>query len=347
MVDQILSQCLKGKRISNSEVLHLIISTNWTSIAAAAHARRNQLHNTNEASYTVFQIINYTNVCDIECAFCSFHTNADNTNAYTLSIEQISHKAKLAQNQGTNQIFFQGGVNTSLGLSYFQDAFTLLKEMNMEIRALSPVEIWHLAKREGISVEAAIGKLKNYGMSSVPGAGAELLTGNMRQVLSPRKLSARNWCKVMGEAHKQGLPGSANIVFGSSETPEDIAAHLAVIRDQQDKSGGFLSFIPWVFQPQTEKFPQRHVKTWEYLKILAICRLFFDNIKNIEASVLVFGRDIAELALYCGANDISSVVLEENVLDSKGFSSEKYARDFLTNAGFEPVKRDMNYNITG
>jgi cyclic dehypoxanthinyl futalosine synthase len=149
----------------------------------------------------------------------------------------------------------------------------------------------------------------------------------------------------MGECHRAGLPGSCNIVFGSVETPADIVEHLRLLRDQQDRTGGFLSFVPWVFQPQTKRFPIRHVTGREYLKLLAVSRLFLDNIPNIEVSVLVMGRELAELGLFAGANDINSIVLEENVLRSHGLKTLNAAERFLREAGFRPKRRTMNYEF--
>jgi len=185
--------------------------------------------------------------------------------------------------------------------------------------------------------------LKKAGLSSVPGAGAEIMTKRMRKILAPNKLSAKDWTSVMEQCHKAGLPGSANIVIGSSETSEEIIEHLNYVREVQNKTGGFQSFIPWVFQPQTKNFPIRHVRSEEYIKLVALCRLFFHNIPNIEVSVLGMGKVLGELALYAGANDISSVVLEERVMRSQGIASIEEAEEFIKNAGFKPVRRGVNY----
>ena len=150
---------------------------------------------------------------------------------------------------------------------------------------------------------------------------------------------------VLGECHKQELPGSANIVFGSVETNEDIIEHLGYVRKQQDETGGFLSFVPWTFQPQTKKFTVRHVRGWEYLRMLALCRLFFDNIPNIEVSILGLGKDLGELGLFSGANDINSIVVEENVLRSSGLKTLRAAEKFIREAGFEPMRRTLNYEF--
>ena len=246
-----------------------------------------------------------------------------------------------------NQIFLQGGVHPELPLEYYTDILRLLSvEYQMEVRGFSPVELLRLAEKENMEVGELLLVLKEAGLTSVPGAGAEILTERMRNILSPKKLSAKDWCYVMGEAHKHKLPGSCNIVFGSVETPEDVMEHLTYLRNQQDKTGGFESFIPWTFQPQTKRFTIRHVPGWEYLRMLALSRLFFDNIRNIEVSVLVLGKSLAEMGLHAGANDISSVVFEENVLKSSGIKTIEGAQRFIQNAGFTPLRRTMNYETT-
>jgi cyclic dehypoxanthinyl futalosine synthase len=346
MIDAILRKSLAGQRIRPDEALELLKSSDWTSIIKAGHEKRNQMHDKNRVSYTVFRIINYTNRCAIKCSFCSFREGVNGRKAFTLTLEQIDEIAEETAQAGVNQIFFQGGVNPELPLSYYIDALRRLTITHgMEVRGFSPVEIWHLAEREKTTVSELLSALKAGGLGSLPGAGAELLTEKMRRVLTPQKLNADQWCQVMGEAHKLKLPGSATIVFGSVEEPEDIVEHFTLIRKQQDLAGGFLSFIPWTFQPQTKYFPVRHVRSWEYLRLLSVSRLFFDNIPNIEASVMVFGKELAELALLSGANDISSVVLEENVLDSRGIETLEEITEFITNAGFEPVRRSMNYEM--
>jgi cyclic dehypoxanthinyl futalosine synthase len=165
----------------------------------------------------------------------------------------------------------------------------------------------------------------------------------MRRILAPKKLSAKEWLCVMEECHKQGLKSSANIVIGSVENPKDIIEHLNYVRELQNKTGGFQSFIPWVFQPQTDDFPIRHVRSDEYIKLVALCRLFFHNIPSIEASVLGMGKVLGELALHAGANDISSVVLSERVMRSQGVASIEETESFIREAGFEPKRRGINY----
>jgi len=328
------------RSLSKSEALRLWKNANWTELAKAAHEMRIQIHGKKNVSYTVFRIINYTNICKIGCSFCSFKK----LQPYLLSIDEIVSQAHVAKKQGADGIFFQGGVNPNIPLDYYLNAVSVLhKKLKFPVRAFSPVELFHIAKNNKMPLPELLQKLKKAGLSSVPGAGAEIMTAKMRRILSPKKLSAKDWCSVMEECHKQGLKGSANIVVGSTESPEDIVEHLNYVREVQNKTGDFQSFIPWVFQPQTDDFPIRHVRSDEYIKLIALCRLFFHNIPNIEVSVLGMGKVLGELALYAGANDISSVVLEERVMRSQGIASIEEAEEFIKNAGFEAVRRGINY----
>lgn len=343
---QILDQVTAGQRLSSEDALYLLQEGRWTAMVEAAHEVRKQKHDPQVVSYTAFRVINYTNVCDVDCSFCSFKDEVDSNRAYTLTLEEIKAKALEAQKHGADQIFFQGGVHRDLPLEYYTDAFQLLQhEMGMHVRALSPVELQRMSEYKDIPLPKLLDILKEAGMGSVPGAGAEILTENMRMQLSPKKLTAEEWCHVMGECHKKDLPGSANIVFGSTEKPTDIIEHLEYVRNQQDLTGGFTTFVPWTFQPQTKKFYVRKVPGHEYLKVLALSRLYFDNIDNIETSVLVLGKDMGELALHSGANDINSIVIEENVLRSSGLTTLRAAEKFIIEAGFTPKRRSLNFDF--
>jgi len=329
-----------NKILSPKEALNILKNASWAELATEAHKKRIEIHGKKNVSYTVFRIINYTNVCKIACSFCSFK----NTKPYTLPKKEIISTALAAKKQGADAIFFQGGVNPAIPLDYYIDVIsTLSKKLKFKIRGFSPVELFHIAKNNKMPLPELLQKLKKAGLSSVPGAGAEIMTSRMRKILAPNKLSAKDWMSVMEQCHKAGLPGSANIVIGSCETPEEIIEHLNYVREVQNKTGGFQSFIPWVFQPQTKDFPIRHVRSEEYIKLVALCRLFFHNIPNIEVSVLGMGKVLGELALYAGANDISSVVLEERVMRSQGVGSIEEAEEFIKNAGFKPIRRGVNY----
>jgi cyclic dehypoxanthinyl futalosine synthase len=345
-IQPLLDKAVEGSRLNKAEALTLLSSPDWTRIVEAGHARRNRMRDPRTVSYTAYRVVNYTNHCDVDCTFCSFKDEIDSDRGYTLSLEQIGAKAAEAKALGVDTLFIQGGVNPKLPLGYYLDALRLAsKDFGMHVRGFSPIELLRLAQKEGLALPDLLLKLKEAGLGSVPGAGAEILTDRMRAILSPKKLSGADWCHVMGECHKLGLPGSSNIVFGSEETAEDIAEHLLLLRDQQDRTGGFLSFIPWIFQPQTKRFTVRHVKGWEYLRLLAVSRLFLDNIPNIEVSVLVMGKDLGELALSAGANDVNSIVIEENVLRPAGLKTLGAAVKFIKEAGFEPRRRTINYEF--
>ncbi len=344
-VDRILLDASQGRRISPEEALRLYREGDYLKIIAVARFLREKVLPKNYASYTMFRVVNYTNYCNVECSFCSFMDEIGSGKGYNLTKDEILEKMEYALKVGADQIFLQGGVNPELRYDYYLEILQAVKQRfpRMHIRAFSPVEILNLEKITGKSLRSVLQELKEAGLDSVPGAGAEILTERMRNLISPKKASVQEWVRAMETCHEVGLPGSANIVFGSEETPEEIIEHLNVVRQLQDRTGGFLSFIPWTFQPQTKKFKIRHVPTHEYLKVLGICRIFLDNIRHIETSILVLGKGVGELALHSGADDMSSVVIEENVLRSYGLKTEKEALKFLREAGFTPLRRNLLY----
>lgn len=340
-----LLQVVEGQhRLTTEEALELWEKADWTEVVHAAHQMRLRLHPAAQVSYTAYRIINYTNICSIGCTFCSFMADADAPDSYILSVDQVRKKAEEARKLGADGIFLQGGVHTAISLEYYEELLNLLgKEMGFSVRGFSPVELKHIAAHYHISMPDLLKRFREAGLSSVPGAGAEILTNRMRKELAPRKLNAKQWCDIMGACHEAGLPGSSNIVIGSTETPQDVVEHLEHIRRQQDATGGFLTFVPWTFQPQTDRFTIRHVRGVEYLKLLGLSRLFLDNIAHIEVSVLGMGKPLGELGLYAGADDINSIVIEENVLQDSGLRSIEEAEAFIRQAGFEPVRRSMNF----
>jgi cyclic dehypoxanthinyl futalosine synthase len=343
--DSILGKAIEGERISPSEALELYNSADFLKVTVAARAIRNRRHDPSVVTYTMFRIVNYTTVCRVNCSFCSFHEPAPS--GMVLPVDAIVQKMQEAMALGANQLFLQGGVNPDIPFDYYLTVLRTVKKIfgrGIHIRAFSPVEIIEMERQTGMSLRNVVRELKQAGMDSTPGAGAEILSDRMRSMLSPNKGSVADWVRVMQTCHEEGLPGSANIVIGSSETREEIIEHLRIVRDLQDRTGGFLAFIPWTFQKQTDKFFLRSVPAQEYLKLLGLCRIFLDNVPHIEASILVLGRGVGSLALHAGADDISSVVIEENVLTSHGLNTEEKAREFIRESGFNPVKRDLLYN---
>lgn len=345
--DQILEKSVAGERITPPEALEIYNSADFLKVIAAAREVRNRKNDPSIATYTMFRIINYTTICSVNCSFCGYHQPIGSPNGTVLSVDEIIEKMREAVEMGANQMFLQGGVNPDIPFDYYLDVLRTVKSVlgrHIHIRAFSHSEIMNMEKQTGLSLRQVVQELKKAGMDSVPGAGAEILSDRVRAIISPKKGTVADWVRVMEICHEEGLPGSANIVIGSAETRDEIIEHLHIVRELQDRAGGFFSFIPWTFQAQTKNFPVRNVPAQEYLKLLGICRLFFDNIHHIEASILVLGRGIGTLALHSGADDISSVVIEENVLQSYGLDTEAKARAFIRESGFAPVKRDLLYN---
>ena len=344
-MNSLLQKAVNGSRLTPAEALDILKNAPWTEVAEAGDAVRKRLNPGNRVGYTAFRIVNYTNVCEVTCSFCSFCRPAHSPEAYVLSLDEIRQKTIEAKAKGADQIFLQGGVNRDIPLSYYTDVLKMLtREMGVKVRGFSPVELVRIAEFNNISLDELLGTLKDAGLSSVPGAGAEILSDRMRQMLSPKKLPAQQWCDTLAACHRKGLPGSANIVFGSVETAEEIIEHLEYVRKTQDAAHGFKSFVVWTFQPQTDKFPIRHVRGDEYLKLLALSRLYLDNIPHIEVSLLGMGLSLGELGLHCGADDINSIVIEENVLQNHGLTTIEAAEEFIRNAGFTPYRRSLNFD---
>ena len=344
-MDTNLQKAVDGSRLTPAEALDILKNTPWTEVAEAGDAMRRRMNPGNRVGYTAFRIVNYTNVCEVTCSFCSFCRPAHSPEAYVLSLDEIRQKTIEAKAKGADQIFLQGGVNREIPLSYYTDVLRMLtREMGVKVRGFSPVELVRIAEFNNMPLDKLLDVLKDAGLSSVPGAGAEILSDRMRQLLSPKKLPAQQWCDTLAACHRKGLPGSANIVFGSVETPEEIIEHLEYVRTTQDAAHGFKSFVVWTFQPQTNMFPIRHVRGDEYLKLLALSRLFLDNIPHIEVSLLGMGLSLGELGLHCGADDINSIVIEENVLENHGLTTIEAAEDFIKKAGFTPYRRTLNFD---
>lgn len=346
MLDSILEKTTAPNfRLTPAEGLELLKNAHWKDVAEAADKVRHARLPGNRVGYTAFRIVNYTNVCEVTCSFCSFCRPAKSPEAYVLSLDEIRQKTIEAKAKGADQIFLQGGVNKDIPLSYYTDVLKMLtREMGVTVRGFSPVELVRIAEFNNMPLESLLDIFKEAGLSSVPGAGAEILSDRMRALLSPRKLPAQQWCDTLAACHKKGLPGSANIVFGSVETPEEIIEHLEYVRKTQDIAHGFRSFVVWTFQPQTDKFPIRHVTGEEYLKLLALSRLYLDNVPHIEVSLLGMGLELGAQGLHAGADDINSIVIEENVLKNHGLTTIEQAEKFILDAGFTPYRRNLNFS---
>jgi len=273
-------------------------------------------------TFVVDRNISYTNRCVSRCKFCAFYAKRQEE-SYILSKEEILMKVKETVDVGGTQILIQGGLTSKIGIEWFEDLFSTIKRKfpGIQLHSLSPPEVYFIARNEGLSIRETLGRLKEAGLDSLPGGGAEILSDRVRKVISPNKVSADGWIGVMETAHGIGMKTTATMMFGHIEHNEDIIEHLFRIRDLQNKTGGFTAFIPWTFQPKnTELYDiiKEPVSATRYLQVLAIARIVLHSVKNIQASWLTQDFEVAKLALFFGANDFGGTILEENVVTAAG-----------------------------
>ncbi len=301
--------------------------------------------------FVIDRNINYTNVCISKCKFCAFYAKS-NEESYALSYDDILQKIAEAVEQNATQIMLQGGINPDLGIEWFEGLFREIKRrFRVDVHSLSPPEIVYLSRKEEMSIREVISRLKDAGLDSIPGGGAEILSDEVRREIS-NKCTAEEWIEVMETAHELGMRTTATMMFGHVEKERHVIEHLFRIRDLQKRTGGFTAFIPWSFQPgNTELYDiiREPAPPLEYLRIIAISRIVLHNIRNIQVSWLTQGMEIAALALDFGANDFGGVMLEENVVRATGKEFRPAKVDEIISAikraGRVPVRRDTYYNI--
>jgi cyclic dehypoxanthinyl futalosine synthase len=346
---EILSNAINGKRLSSEKAVRLFQETELLELANAADAVCKDKHPEGVVTFLIDRNINYTNICRNQCSFCAFYRPSGHPDAYVLSQEQIENKVAETLELSGTQVMLQGGINPDLKLNFYTNMFReLKKKFTIRIHSLSPPEIVHIAESEGLSLADVLRELIKAGLDSLPGGGAEILVDSVRQRISPRKISSAQWLEVMEEAHRQGLKTTATMMIGTVETVDDRISHLRKIRDLQDKTGGFMSFIPWTFQPGNTALGGRAVSSIEYLRTLSISRLFLDNFLNVQGSWVTQGRDIGQVCLSFGANDLGSIMIEENVVRAAGISHRITVDemvDLIRKAGKIPAQRDTEFNI--
>lgn len=338
------------ERLNISQALNLWQEADLFSLGKNAHSARMQMHPKRIVTYVVDRNINYTNICVSGCKFCAFFRPPGDDQGYVLGFVELDQKIEETVSQGGYQILLQGGMNPDLELDYYCRLLNCIKERHPEvwIHGFSPPEIVFMAEKSGLELSRVIEKLVEAGLDSIPGGGAEILVDRIRSRISPNKCGAQNWLQVMRQAHFLGLKTTATMMFGHVETLEDRLEHLKRIRDLQDETGGFTAFIPWTFQPHGTRLQAQEVSSAEYLKFLALSRLFLDNIVNIQASWVTQGPMIGQLALMWGANDFGSTMLEENVVAAAGVHfriPEEKIREIVRGAGFTPRRRTMLYEL--
>jgi cyclic dehypoxanthinyl futalosine synthase len=348
-VQETLGNVIEGKRLSFEEAVLLFKRADLLELAGTAGAICNLKNPEGRATFLIDRNINYTNVCINQCRFCAFYRQRGHPEAYVLSQKEIEEKvAETIELSGT-QVMLQGGINPDLKIDYYIKMFEGIKrKFNIRIHSLSPPEIFHIAKSAGISIAETLKELIKAGLDSLPGGGAEILVDRVRQKISPRKISSSEWLEVMEEAHNLGLKTTATMMIGTVETVEDRVTHLQKLRDLQDRTKGFMSFISWSFQPGNTSLGGRTISHIEYLKTLALSRLFLDNFPNVQGSWVTQGKDVGQICLSFGANDLGSIMIEENVVRAAGVSHRMTIDemvDLIRKAGKIPVQRDTEFNI--
>jgi len=337
--------------LQHSDIVELLRSDDLLALGAAADAVRQRLHPENLVTYIIDRNINYTNVCVSGCAFCAFSRREGAEDAYVLTHEELGAKIQEALSLGATQVLLQGGLHPSLPLDFYLDMLRFIKGYGIHIHGFSPPEIVHIARIAELSVRDCIGRLREAGLDTIPGGGAEILSDRVRQRISPHKCTKGEWLDVMRTAHRMGMRTTATMMFGHVETPEDTAEHLLAVRELQEETGGFTAFIPWTFQPSAGSAGMSALPAaggFSYLRLLAISRIALDNIDNIQASWVTQGGKLAQVALRFGANDMGSTMIEENVVAAAGVTyrlpQEEIVR-LIETAGFEPRQRDTYYSV--
>jgi len=358
-VSFLLDKTIDGEFLNGEELLHLYHQAPLGVLMNAAHRLRQTLNNPKIVTWMIDRNINISNRCFCGCKFCNFHEKPGSPKIYETTKEEYRKKIDELFRFGGNQILLQGGLDPKWDIGFYETLFRFLKQEfpQLKVHALGPAEIFFIAKKSRLSIEKTLQRLIDAGLDSLPGAGAEILVDRVRKLVSPNKCTADQWIEVMRIAHRMGMLTSATMMFGHLETIEERIEHLLRIREVQaqkpESSPGFKAFIPWPFQKNGTVLEQEYsqikkVIPSEYLRLLSISRLALVNIQNIQASWLTVGREVGQVALYAGANDLGSIMIEENVVSSTGtrFTMTKEQMiQTIVEAGFEPLQRNQDYTI--
>ncbi len=354
----ILDRCLRREMISAQQAYDLYDNAPLSELAAAADAlRASVVPDPEVVTWQIDRNVNITNVCISGCKFCNFHCKPHQSERhFVTTIEEYRQKIDRTLELGGDQLLLQGGLHPKLGIEFYEELFSTLKSLypSVKLHALGAPEVSHIAKVSSLSTLETLKRLIDAGLESLPGAGAEILNGDVRKRISPAKPSVEEWIEVMHEAHCLNLPTSATMMYGHVETAHQRVDHLLTMRDLQARcpegNHGFIAFIPWIFRSSDTVLEREGIKTdfssLEYLRIIAMSRLLLTNIDNIQASWLTVGRATAQMALHSGANDFGSIMIEENVVSSAGANNSFDAEGIqkaIREAGFTPRLRNQLY----
>lgn len=350
--DEILAKASEGERLSVDEAVELF-SCDLLRLGQAADRVTRKFHPEPVRTFIVDRNISYTNACIIDCDFCAFYRRPGGPEAYTLSTEEILRKVGELARLGGTQVLIQGGVNPDLPLEFYLEMIRAIRREfpQVAVHSFSVVEIDFLAKRERLPLREVLLRFKEAGLNSIPGGGAEILVERVRDRISPKKMDSDGWIDFMRTAHGVGLRSTATMVFGHIETLRERILHLERLRALQDETGGFRAFICWTLSPNgTPRMNHfRQAGGEDFLKTLAICRLFLDNFENIQSGWLTEGTKIGQVALAFGANDMGGTLLEDKVLEPTGMDASHVRKEdlirMIREAGYVPARRNTNYEI--
>ena len=347
----VLDRAAEGARITPEEALDLYRSAPLHALGSAADAARRKRYEGTEhiATYIIERNINYTNSCVTACKFCAFYASPKSEDVWTRDLDDILRRCAETVELGGTQIMFQGGHHPDFGVEYYEEHFAAIKKQypQLVIHSLGASEVEHMARISGVTPEEAIRRITAAGLDSFAGAGAELLPARARKAIAPLKESGERWLEIMETAHGLGVESTSTMLMGTGETNAERIEHLRMIRDVQDRTGGFRAFIPYTYQPENNTLKGRTQATlFEYLRLIAIARLFLDNVAHIQGSWLTTGKEVGQLSLHYGADDLGSVMLEENVVSSAGAkhrSNRLELLELIRAAGRVPAQRSTTY----
>ncbi len=340
--------------VTREEALRLLREEEFLSLGRRADGVRRRLHPEGLVTFVVDRNVNFTNVCTCQCRFCAFYRKPGDPEGYVLTHGEILAKVQELVDRGGTQVLMQGGLHPDLPLPWFEELFRELKRRfpGVQNHSLSPAEIVHLARLSDLPMEETLARLHRAGLDSVPGGGAEVLVDRVRREISPNKIGWREWVGVMEAAHGLGMPTTATMMFGATETDEDVVDHLLRVRELQARTGGFTAFIPWTFQPSYTELGRatgaRPAGAVRYLRVLALSRLVLDNVPNLQASWVTQGEKVAQVSLRFGANDLGSTMLEENVVAAAGVRfrlDQERLVELIRAAGFRAAQRTTTYAV--
>lgn len=337
-----------SNRLNEREAEELLLHGDPVELGRRADAERRKRFD-DTVTFIVDRNINYTNVCVNECRFCAFFRRKESRDAYLLTYDEILEKVRETVEAGGTQVMIQGGLYPDLGLEYYEKMLSLIKsKYDITIHSFTATEIQHFARQAGISILDCLKRLQAAGLDSLPGGGAEILVDEIRQKVSPKKIMTDDWLHVMECAHSIGMESTATMVIGLGETMAQRVEHMEKIRRLQDRTGGFRAFITWTFQPGNTELGGEKTSGWDYMRTLAMTRLYMDNVAHIQGSWVTQGERIGQLTLGFGADDLGSIMLEENVVRAAGTAydmSIKKMADLIRGAGKKPAQRDTEYRI--